>query len=67
MKSAYRVLGTGAMPSIVQKLTDVANGRTVRGFYSALTTVKRHGHEALRRLRALAPELVDPAPERSSR
>ncbi|GIJ35365.1 SigE family RNA polymerase sigma factor [Micromonospora sediminimaris] len=30
-------------------------------------TVKRHGHDALVRLRAVAPELVDPVPERSAR
>ncbi|HEX2772010.1 MAG TPA: sigma-70 family RNA polymerase sigma factor, partial [Micromonosporaceae bacterium] len=30
-------------------------------------TVKRHGHDALRRLRAIAPELVDAPRERSAR
>jgi RNA polymerase sigma-70 factor (sigma-E family) len=33
----------------------------------AVGTVKRHGHDGLRRLRAIAPELVDSLPERSVR
>ena len=33
----------------------------------SLGTVKRHGHDAIRRLRAIAPELVEPATQRSLR
>lgn len=33
----------------------------------SLGTVKRHGHDALRRLRAVAPDLLDAAAERSTR
>ncbi|GIF47684.1 RNA polymerase sigma-70 factor (sigma-E family) [Asanoa ferruginea] len=33
----------------------------------SLGTVKRHGHDAIRRLRVIAPDLVDRAPERSPR
>lgn len=33
----------------------------------SLGTVKRHAHDALRRLRAVAPDLLDAAAERSTR
>ncbi len=68
------------LAAALRQLTPRQRAVVVLRFYEDLTeaqvaavlgcsvgTVKRHGHEALRRLRASAPQLVDAAPERSSR
>ncbi|MFG2013190.1 SigE family RNA polymerase sigma factor [Micromonospora sp. NPDC048868] len=68
------------LAAALRQLTPRQRAVVVLRFYEDLTetqvaevlgcsvgTVKRHGHDALRRLRAIAPQLVDPAAERIPR
>ncbi|HEX5543481.1 MAG TPA: SigE family RNA polymerase sigma factor [Micromonospora sp.] len=69
-----------AVAAALQQLTPRQRAVVVLRYYDDLTeaqvadllgcsigTVKRHGHDALRRLRVIAPELVDAPRERSAR
>ncbi|KAB1160065.1 SigE family RNA polymerase sigma factor [Micromonospora sp. AMSO12t] len=68
------------LAAALRQLTPRQRAVVVLRFYEDLTetqvaevlgcsvgTVKRHGHDAVRRLRAIAPQLVDPAAERIPR
>ncbi|WP_327030374.1 SigE family RNA polymerase sigma factor [Micromonospora sp. NBC_01740] len=68
------------LAAALRQLTPRQRAVVVLRFYEDLTetqvaevlgcsvgTVKRHGHDAVRRLRAIAPNLVDPAAERIPR
>ncbi|GIJ09723.1 SigE family RNA polymerase sigma factor [Micromonospora andamanensis] len=46
---------------------DLTEAQVAAALGCSVGTVKRHGHDALVRLRAVAPELVDRAPQRSAR
>ncbi|SBT48976.1 SigE family RNA polymerase sigma factor [Micromonospora narathiwatensis] len=46
---------------------DLTEAQVAEALGCSLGTVKRHGHEALRRLRDFVPDLVERLPERSAR
>ncbi|MCW3814169.1 SigE family RNA polymerase sigma factor [Micromonospora sp. DR5-3] len=46
---------------------DLTEAQVAEALGCSLGTVKRHGHDALRRLRELVPDLVEATPERSIR
>ncbi|MFI7026761.1 SigE family RNA polymerase sigma factor [Micromonospora sp. NPDC049900] len=46
---------------------DLTEARVAEVLGCSVGTVKRHGHDALRRLRQIAPDLVDDTAERSAR
>ncbi|MEV1289059.1 SigE family RNA polymerase sigma factor [Micromonospora sp. NPDC049679] len=52
---------------VLRYLDDLTEAQVAEVLGCSVGTVKRHGHDALRRLRAIAPKLVDAPRERSVR
>ncbi|MGC5290737.1 SigE family RNA polymerase sigma factor [Micromonospora sp. DT231] len=52
---------------VLRYYEDLTEAQVAEVLGCSIGTVKRHGHDGLRRLRAIAPELVDAAAERSTR
>ncbi|MFI7608987.1 SigE family RNA polymerase sigma factor [Micromonospora sp. NPDC049366] len=52
---------------VLRYYEDLTEARVAEVLGCSVGTVKRHGHDALRRLRLIAPDLVDGTPERSPR
>ncbi|SCF44046.1 SigE family RNA polymerase sigma factor [Micromonospora mirobrigensis] len=52
---------------VLRYYEDLTEAQVAEALGCSVGTVKRHGHDAVRRLRAIAPELVDRPSERSTR
>ncbi|WP_049794842.1 sigma-70 family RNA polymerase sigma factor [Micromonospora aurantiaca (nom. illeg.)] len=52
---------------VLRHYEDLTEAQVAEVLGCSVGTVKRHGHEAVRRLRNLVPELLERTPERSER